>query len=144
MSIIVKVTFRMVKILSCSFVLKQKNQKLPLSFLFFLKESANIFQDLKTLTKILNNFLKFPNSGGNIDCYWILNFCRHSNTGNFLTKIIQNFLTPPFSRSINFNIGILFFNILKSFYPRNSIDVFELFEGFFELAFIFYFEVDVS
>jgi len=27
-------------------------------------------------------------------------FCRHSNSGNFLTDILQNFFTPPFPKSM--------------------------------------------
>ena len=60
----------------CSFVLKQKNQK------FKTGNSA----------KILNNFLKFPKLVPSF-------FLTYSNSGNFFTKIFQNFQTPPFPRS---------------------------------------------
>jgi len=70
-------------------------------FMFFCLETKEPkIQDLETPAKILKNFLKSPNSGGKKESPNKKDFCRHSNSGYFLTEFIQNLLTPPFPRSI--------------------------------------------
>ena len=53
--------------------------------MFFCFKTKEKNSRLETSAKILNNFLKFPNSGGKKTSVFKKNFCRHSNTGNFLT-----------------------------------------------------------
>ncbi|SDL80400.1 hypothetical protein SAMN05216273_106171 [Chryseobacterium taihuense] len=69
---------------ACSFALMQKNQKIK----------------TENSTKLLNHFLKFPNSHGKTIASSFQNLSRASNSGNFLTEMIQKFLTSPFSKSI--------------------------------------------
>ncbi len=66
---------------------------------FCLETKEPKIQDLETPAKTLNKFLKFPNSGGKKICLSKHDFCRHSNSGNFLKEFIQNFFTPPFPMS---------------------------------------------
>ena len=94
----------------CSFALMQKNQKIK----------------TENSTKLLNNFLKFPNLHGNIIGSSLQNLSRASNNGNltpflfnyrivealcaFLTEIIQKFLTSPFSKSVCVNLTKIYFH----------------------------------